>query len=133
MNQLECHVCGARSTIQHEPHCSFRGLPERRRIAELERESATCRQYELWLDQIGRLLGCGRADAPQRVADVVARAETAEADLRILREVRAPGTCQCSDDEACRFVRERDELREEINRLRRADGLRGCGRRIVDV
>jgi hypothetical protein len=103
------------------------------RIAELERESATRRRYELWLDQIGQLLDCGRADAPQKVADMVARAEAAEreaveqeiawnaaleeamrqrdeaeADLRVLREVRAPGTCQCSDEEACRFVRERD-------------------------
>jgi hypothetical protein len=69
--------------------------------------------YELWLDQIGQLLDCGRADAPQRVADMVARAERAEADLRILREVRAPGTCQCSDEDACRFVCERDEAREK--------------------
>jgi len=32
-------------------------------------------------------------------------------DLRTLREARDPGGCQCADEEACRFVRERDEAR----------------------
>jgi hypothetical protein len=86
-------------------------------------------QYELWLDQIGQLLDCSRADAPQRVADMVARAEAAEADLRVLREVRAPGTCQCSDDEACRFVRERYEAREDTRAARRE---RDVAKRIAD-
>ena len=31
--------------------------------------------------------------------------------VRTASEVRAAGSCQCSDDEACKFVRERDELR----------------------
>lgn len=30
-------------------------------------------------------------------------------ELYALLEVRAPGSCQCGDDEACRFARERDE------------------------
>jgi hypothetical protein len=33
-----------------------------------------------------------------------------------LRTVRAAG-CQCGDDEACAFVRERDALRAEVERL----------------
>lgn len=50
------------------------------------------------------------------------RAEKAEAEVAVLQEtvvelqeqykaleeVRQPGTCECGDDEACRFVRERD-------------------------
>lgn len=37
--------------------------------------------------------------------------------LRVLSETRAP-MCQCSDDEACRFVRERDKALAEVERLR---------------
>lgn len=33
-----------------------------------------------------------------------------QAEYDALQEVRAPGTCECSDEDACRFVRQRDEL-----------------------
>lgn len=55
-----------------------------------------------------------------RAAAIVANEVCDEAldDLRILREVRAPGGCQCSDDEACKFVRERDAELAHVGRLR---------------
>ena len=37
--------------------------------------------------------------------------------LAALQEVRAEG-CQCGDDEACKFVRERDELKERWEMLK---------------
>ena len=64
-----------------------------------------------------------------------ARAEKAEAEvgrlnneLRYITEVRQPGTCQCSDDDVCRFAHERDQarserddLKAEVARLRKLD------------
>ena len=48
-------------------------------------------------------------------ADIIETCRMNLADLRALvrtaSEVREAGSCQCSDDEACRFVKERDELR----------------------
>jgi hypothetical protein len=37
-----------------------------------------------------------------------------------LAETRQLGSCQCGDDEACKFARERDEARAEVERLRAA-------------
>lgn len=40
----------------------------------------------------------------------------AEAEIERLRDLAKP--CECSEDEACRFVRERDEARSELAELR---------------
>jgi uncharacterized small protein (DUF1192 family) len=65
-----------------------------------------------------------RDPTEKRIAALEAQVErlTAERDeraveLRYLREIRGPGTCQCSDDDACRFALERDEARAEVERL----------------
>lgn len=48
-------------------------------------------------------------------ADIIETCRMSLDDLRCrletLSNVRAAGTCQCSDDEACKFVRQREELR----------------------
>ena len=44
------------------------------------------------------------------------RAERAERELKILREVYARG-CDCSPEDACRFARERDDEREKVEAL----------------
>lgn len=67
---------------------------------------------------------------PVTLADVLAhhrrQAESSRADRAWHAEAveclevataRAAG-CECGDDEACRFVRERDEARAEVSRLR---------------
>jgi chromosome segregation ATPase len=40
-----------------------------------------------------------------------AQRDEARAELEALAKVRAPSSCECGDDDACRFVRERDEAR----------------------
>ena len=60
-----------------------------------------------------------------------AEVETLRNDLRVLQEVRDPGGCECSDDEACRFVRERDAVRAEVERLTR-EGLRASAGKCVE-
>jgi hypothetical protein len=41
----------------------------------------------------------------------------AEAEVERLREMRQRG-CDCNDEDACRFARERDEARAEVERLK---------------
>jgi len=53
-----------------------------------------------------------------RIAELEEALEDERTDHRILQEVRGPGTCQCSDDEACKFARERDEALAEVERLK---------------
>jgi len=55
-------------------------------------------------------------DADEKIRSITAAmAETVRErdELKHLAEVRAAG-CQCGDDEACRFVRERDEAIEAL-------------------
>ena len=47
------------------------------------------------------------------------RAVTLARAVLELSEVRQPGSCQCGDDEACRFVRERDEARAEVEQWKK--------------
>lgn len=41
-----------------------------------------------------------------------------QGDLKHLREVRDPGGCECSDDDACMFARQRDAFKAECEALR---------------
>jgi hypothetical protein len=40
------------------------------------------------------------------------------AEIERLREISRPGSCECSTEDACRFARERDTARQEVERLR---------------
>lgn len=58
-------------------------------------------------------------ETAEKLSAAIARAEKAEAEraaLKALVEVRARG-CQCGDDDACAFVRERDALVAENKSL----------------
>lgn len=48
----------------------------------------------------------------------IKRAEQAAEDLRILTHARQPGSCQCSDDEACAHVRRAEKAEAEILQLK---------------
>jgi len=50
--------------------------------------------------------------------------EDVEIDLRRLREVREPGGCQCSDDDACKFARDRDMYMAALQAIYDNAGLR---------
>lgn len=52
-----------------------------------------------------------------RLREEVARLRGQLADIHAVETARSEG-CACGDDEACRFVRERDEARAEVARLR---------------
>jgi hypothetical protein len=65
--------------------------------------------------------------APAIIPDLIRTAETLASaylemcrDYRYLQEVRGPSICQCGDDEACRFVRERDAALAEVEQHRKA-------------
>ena len=40
-------------------------------------------------------------------------------DHQYLMEVRDPGGCQCADDEACQFARDRDKYKDLLERAQR--------------
>jgi len=52
-------------------------------------------------------------------------------ELRYVAEVRQPGTCRCSDDDACRFARERDDALARAEKVEQALVLIG-ERAVVD-
>jgi len=58
-----------------------------------------------------------RAEAEVEVAELQETIRELQAKYKALEEVREPGTCECGDDEACRFVRERDAARERVKQL----------------
>jgi hypothetical protein len=53
------------------------------------------------------------ASAIAGMAERIDRLERELSELRVLAEVRGAG-CQCGEDEACAFVRQRDRLREAL-------------------
>ena len=57
-------------------------------------------------------------DVWDEIVDIIETCRMNLTDLRELvrtaSEVRAAGSCQCGDDESCKFVRQRDELRELV-------------------
>jgi hypothetical protein len=55
----------------------------------------------------------------------LAKADKLRGELAAMEEIRGAG-CQCGDDDACRFVLERDEARAELRRLR--EGIEGAPR-----
>lgn len=66
---------------------------------------------------------CGRGVLPHEMADGrCAMCLCEERDLACWErdEARKQGRCQCSDDDACRYARERDEAREENAQWREA-------------
>lgn len=65
--------------------------------------------------------GHGVTDRDATITALRARVAELEAELRVLREVRAPGSCECSEDDACRYVRERDAAVEGLRRVVRKD------------
>lgn len=103
-------------------------LPGESRGADIEVRTA----HELGIPvfhDIESLVAAARTALPELIADVERlREELDEAhiDNRVLAEVRSAG-CECGDDEACRFVRERDAARAEVERLTRESSRASAG------
>lgn len=57
-------------------------------------------------------------DAAAHLRALQAENDRLQGDLKHLREVRDPGGCECSDDDACMFARQRDAFKAECEALR---------------
>jgi len=68
-------------------------------------------------DGMGSNLRAENAELRERCEALEKRCASVADELAVVLEVREPGGCQCDDDEACRFVRERDEARARCAKL----------------
>lgn len=57
-------------------------------------------------------------DMATHIRALQAENDRLQGDLKHLREVRDPGGCECSDDDACMFARQRDAFKAECEALR---------------
>lgn len=57
-------------------------------------------------------------DMAAHIRALQAEVDRLQGDLKHLREVRDPGGCECSDDDACMFARQRDAFKAECEALR---------------
>lgn len=71
------------------------------------RQCRSCGDVFAWA---GELHDC-RASLRAQLAAALAERDDARAELALTLSYRAPGSCQCGDDDACRLARERDALR----------------------
>lgn len=82
-------------------------------LSALQETRATLALVQATLDATRRERDAAESD----LASLKAENERLKDDLAIMERLRQHG-CECSDDEACLFARERDAARAEVTRLK---------------